>query len=363
MYGDNNPFGALEMLKFASLWDFKIITSSPRYSQSNGAAERFVAIAKNMISKCAQDKSDLQLALLRHRTTPIPSIGYSPSQILNSRLLRSRIPVHANQLQPAIVPNVKEKLLAIQSKMSEGYNLKAKRNVQFELEQNVYIQPQPKSKWIPGKIVRKCNEPRSYEVDTQNGYLRRNAHHIKPAYNNVLPWVFSYNPFVENIMSETGHEESETREVTAVEQNSDQNKPSTSRQENLNSYPEQSSQPNAPLTLNHDQTENLSAESVSANVETDHDSNPQVVVQTEESNGNEAIELADDETQRGNLLQLENLFEELNDLFREFRRPNVEPNHSTPLQSQVSQPKPRGAALKAQGKITEIFSKKNKKQK
>ena len=30
MYGDNNPFGALEMLKFASLWDFEIIKSSPR---------------------------------------------------------------------------------------------------------------------------------------------------------------------------------------------------------------------------------------------------------------------------------------------------------------------------------------------
>jgi len=61
-------------------------------------------------------------------------------------------------------------------------------------------------------------------------------------------------------MSKKGPEESDKRGVRATEQNFDQNKPSTSRQENLNSYPERSSQPNAPLALNQDQTENLSAE-------------------------------------------------------------------------------------------------------
>ena len=87
------------------------------------------------------------------------------------------------------------------------------------------------------------------------------------------------------------------------------------------------------------------------------------MVQTEESNRNETIELGEELTQRGNLLQLENLFEKMNDLIREIRRPNVKPNQSTSLESHVSQPKPRGAAIKAQEKLLKYFLRKIKSKK
>ncbi|XP_011859446.1 PREDICTED: uncharacterized protein K02A2.6-like, partial [Vollenhovia emeryi] len=53
--------------RFANGYDFKHITSSPKFSQSNGAAEAAVKIAKNIIKKC----DDVNLGLLSYRTTPL----------------------------------------------------------------------------------------------------------------------------------------------------------------------------------------------------------------------------------------------------------------------------------------------------
>ena len=69
LVADNMPFGSQEFKKFASEWNFPLVTSSPCYPQSNGQAEKYVGILKMLLRKCWEDNSDPNLALLRYRNT------------------------------------------------------------------------------------------------------------------------------------------------------------------------------------------------------------------------------------------------------------------------------------------------------
>ena len=77
MRSDNATYYVSEEFKvFAQTWGFEIRTSSPRYPQSNGLAERSVGTVKKLWRK----ESDKELALLAYRATPLAS-GYSPSEL------------------------------------------------------------------------------------------------------------------------------------------------------------------------------------------------------------------------------------------------------------------------------------------
>lgn len=85
---------ASEFRRFAGEYDFEHITSSPKYSQSNEAAEAAVKIAKNILKNVKMIyilcKDDIHLGLLAYRTTPLEN-GYTPAELLFSRKIRSRI--------------------------------------------------------------------------------------------------------------------------------------------------------------------------------------------------------------------------------------------------------------------------------
>ena len=91
---DNSPeYSSKEFARFAAEWDFKHTTSSPRYPQSNGLAEKFVQITKRLIEKARRDGRDPFLSLLEYRNTPIDDKA-SPAQLLMSRRLRSVFVLH-----------------------------------------------------------------------------------------------------------------------------------------------------------------------------------------------------------------------------------------------------------------------------
>lgn len=70
--------------KFVCKWDIHHITSSPRFPQSNGEAERAVQTAKGLMKK----NVSIQAALCAYRDTPLAN-GYSPAQLMFGRGLNS----------------------------------------------------------------------------------------------------------------------------------------------------------------------------------------------------------------------------------------------------------------------------------
>ena len=89
LMSDNGPlYSSQEMKDFPNQYNFKHVTSSPHYPQSNGMAERMVKTAKSLLEKSA----DPYLALLAYRTTPLPWYGLSPAQLAMGTPVRTDIP-------------------------------------------------------------------------------------------------------------------------------------------------------------------------------------------------------------------------------------------------------------------------------
>ena len=80
-----------------------VTTSSPVYPQSNGQAKPFVQTLKNLFKKADEDGRDPFLALLEYPITPITGLEYSPTQLLMSRTLRSKLPTAEKLLRPKVV--------------------------------------------------------------------------------------------------------------------------------------------------------------------------------------------------------------------------------------------------------------------
>ncbi|KAK2168190.1 hypothetical protein NP493_1240g00015 [Ridgeia piscesae] len=68
---NDRQYDSAEFRKFEAEYDFKHETSSPRYPQSNGMAERYVGVVKKTLQKAYEAREDPAIALLCLRTTPI----------------------------------------------------------------------------------------------------------------------------------------------------------------------------------------------------------------------------------------------------------------------------------------------------
>ena len=80
-------YSSLEFQRFREEQDIKHTTSSPKYPQSNGLAERCVKMVKRLCDKL----SDLHRSLLIYRATP-PESGLSPAELLYGRNICTGLP-------------------------------------------------------------------------------------------------------------------------------------------------------------------------------------------------------------------------------------------------------------------------------
>lgn len=175
LISDNGPqFSATEFAEFAKDYSFQHLTSSPRYPQSNGEAERAVRTVKALLQK----NEDPHKALMAYRATPLAH-GASPAQLLMGRNIQTPLPVCPSTLTPAW-PDLKAfelKDKELKRKQAEGYNTRhrAKEKEPLQPGQRVWIKNIPRTGVVSGSAA----TPRSYVVDTSNGSLRRNRSHLR----------------------------------------------------------------------------------------------------------------------------------------------------------------------------------------
>uniref|UniRef100_A0A2A4J5K1 RNA-directed DNA polymerase n=1 Tax=Heliothis virescens TaxID=7102 RepID=A0A2A4J5K1_HELVI len=178
---DHVPFDSRECKNFAAEWGIKFNYSSPRYPQSNGMAERGVQIAKKILTKCNEDKSDYRIALLQYRSAPVSGTPFSPAQLMMSRNLKTKLPVTQEYLKPRMNINVKEEFNKSKNRNEKYYNQNVRSKESFLIGQEVWFKKDPNSnKWLEGKIVGR-NKFRSYEIlDIKEGCIyTRTSYHLQ----------------------------------------------------------------------------------------------------------------------------------------------------------------------------------------
>lgn len=171
---DNGPqFSSNEFATFAQTYGFRHETSSPRYPQSNGEAERMVRTVKNLLEK----SDDPYLALLSYRDTPGPS-GFSPAQLLMGRRLQTRLPSLPERLSPRTPSHreFKNRDAAYKAQQAKAFNSRHRASLLPPLTAGDHV-------WVkdlncPATLLSPAQRPRSFVVETPRGVVQRNRRHL-----------------------------------------------------------------------------------------------------------------------------------------------------------------------------------------
>lgn len=186
---DNVPFNSLECDRYANRNNISLQFSSPRYPQSNGLAEKGVAIAKNILKRCyeADDLEQYQYRILEYNTTPIASMQMSPSQLFFGRQVKTRMPIDESLLtgQEVDNPSIRVRLEQKRETQKRYYDRNAKPLPPLAEGQKVMFRKNSKD-WRYGVVVRKVNS-RSYVVkDGFGNHFRRNRRFLLPTLNSEV---------------------------------------------------------------------------------------------------------------------------------------------------------------------------------
>ena len=99
---DNGPqYASAQFADFCTSWGITHETSSPHYQQSNGFAEAYVKSVKHALQYATYSSTNLKLALLALRATPINAKLPSPAELLYQCQLRTTIPAEICNTDPA----------------------------------------------------------------------------------------------------------------------------------------------------------------------------------------------------------------------------------------------------------------------
>ncbi|XP_058828239.1 uncharacterized protein K02A2.6-like [Topomyia yanbarensis] len=183
---DNVPFNSSAFDSYANKCNIEFIFSSPRYPQSNGLAEKGVAIAKNILKRCYEvgDVESFRYRLLEYNTTPVDSMNLSPAQLFFGRQLKSRLPTSSELLVRNNLKedHVAERINRKRRNQKHYYDRSSKPLPVLEIGENVIFKKNGKE-WHYGQIVRIVNN-RPYIVrDCYGNHFRRNRRFIAKTIN------------------------------------------------------------------------------------------------------------------------------------------------------------------------------------
>jgi hypothetical protein len=159
-------------------------------------AERTVRTVKATIKKCKSTKQDIHIAMQHLRATPIDGNLPSPAELLFGRPIRTTLPgyYHPGPLQKTT--DIYNHLQGRKEKMKHDHDRHAGPElVPLHIGQKVMIRDVDKNVWEPGEVSRICKEPRSYEVKSPNGSVRRrNRYHLRDYLGSILKTSEAFPP-------------------------------------------------------------------------------------------------------------------------------------------------------------------------
>ena len=181
---DNGPqFTASEFQQFCNSRGIVHSTIAPYHPRSNGEVKRLVATFKNSIEK-ANPSSNEQLQnslinfLARYRATPHTVTGQTPSEMLNSRRIRTLLDLlHPSQQQ------VQQTRL----RQEEAYNAKT-RPRQFNIGDLVWVRNfRGGKRWVPGIIKENLgNVMHKVVIEGADTTWRRHVNQLK---TQLVAWT------------------------------------------------------------------------------------------------------------------------------------------------------------------------------
>ena len=159
--------------KFLKTKGIKHTTSSPYYPQSNGLAEAYVKVVKNMMKKAQKCKVRFNDMMYQYRTSPVASKRESPIELLEQRRPRTNMP-HLGKGNPRGDPKAK----------THNYPIGIKVMYRGGPDPNSTLH----GTWYPARITSHLEKPRSYLLE--NNYskiVRRTEQHIRPFFTPPRP--------------------------------------------------------------------------------------------------------------------------------------------------------------------------------
>ena len=170
---DNGPqFVSDRFKQLMDQWNILHRTSSPKYSQSNGEAERGVQTFKKLIKK----NENVDQALLCYRDAPLQN-GYSPAQLLMGRGLNSMGILAEKQID---LKGLKDFEARYRNKQADQYNRRHRVKIRTEVQVGDRVTlKDPGVKPCPSTVV--AVSGREVALQKENGQiLRRNRQQISP---------------------------------------------------------------------------------------------------------------------------------------------------------------------------------------
>ena len=164
------------------------LTGAPYHPATNGAAEHMVQTFKQALSKSTlSPKAALQEFLMQYQRTPLAE-GYSPSEILNGRQIRSKIDILLPS--PAHIAQGKQAKSATKSQLSERHQQVEKVTQTFKIGSPCYAlycgpRREKEPRWVPA-VVTKVFGSRSFNVHVfpKGVTWRRHLEQLRPRHGN-----------------------------------------------------------------------------------------------------------------------------------------------------------------------------------
>ena len=183
LISDNGPqFSSLQFQTFATEYNFQHFTSSPRFPQSNGEAERFVQIAKKILGQ-----KDVFLALMAYRSTANSTTGKSPASMMMNREIRTTLPMIERNLESQKFEQIDDKVRKADTQAKHRhafyYNKRysATKLPELHAGDKVRIRTSDDKHWSEkGTVIKQTDQNRSYLIQSPDGRtLRRNRIHLQ----------------------------------------------------------------------------------------------------------------------------------------------------------------------------------------